>query len=211
MDRKPLQTWVHPSHRVVLLGDACHPMLARLFSFPLLPSPLCGTHASCLTVVVVSLPQPYRAQGAAMALEDAAVLGALLARLAHPAELAPLLRAYEDLRRPRTAETQRQSRMNRRIFHLGDGPEQERRDAEMRRAARAEEEEGRRASYAVRAEGREGREGKEGREGREHREAGNANQWADEDKNVAQFGYDADEAVERWWREGGEKLVRAAS
>ena len=134
-----------------------------------------------------------------MALEDAAALGALLARLAHPAELAPLLRAYEDLRMPRTAETQRQSRLNRRIFHLGDGLEQERRDAEMRRAARAEEEEG---SSGV---------GAEGREGREHREAGNANQWADEDKNVVQFGYDADEAVERWWREGGEKLVRAAS
>lgn len=37
MDRKPLETWVHPSGKVVLLGDACHPML------------------------------PYRAQGAAMA------------------------------------------------------------------------------------------------------------------------------------------------
>jgi 2-polyprenyl-6-methoxyphenol hydroxylase-like FAD-dependent oxidoreductase len=27
MDRKPLSTWVHPKGRVVLLGDACHPML----------------------------------------------------------------------------------------------------------------------------------------------------------------------------------------
>ena len=27
MDRKPLETWVHPDGRVVLLGDACHPML----------------------------------------------------------------------------------------------------------------------------------------------------------------------------------------
>ena len=27
MDRKPLNTWVHPKGRLVLLGDACHPML----------------------------------------------------------------------------------------------------------------------------------------------------------------------------------------
>ncbi|RPD58173.1 FAD/NAD(P)-binding domain-containing protein [Lentinus tigrinus ALCF2SS1-7] len=167
MDRKPLQTWIHPSYRVVLLGDACHPML------------------------------PYRAQGAAMAIEDAAVLGNLLSRLSHPAQLKPLLQAYEDLRLPRTAETQRQSRLNQKIFHLPDGPEQEQRDAEMRRAAEAELQ-----------RMREGKRVPE--EKQEHWEAGNANQWADEDKNVAQFGYDADEAAERWWREGGEKLVRAA-
>ena len=29
MDRKPLDTWVHPKGRLVLLGDACHPMLVR--------------------------------------------------------------------------------------------------------------------------------------------------------------------------------------
>ncbi len=27
VDRKPLKTWIHPSSRVVLLGDSCHPML----------------------------------------------------------------------------------------------------------------------------------------------------------------------------------------
>ena len=30
MDRKPLERWVHQDGRVVLLGDACHPMLVRL-------------------------------------------------------------------------------------------------------------------------------------------------------------------------------------
>ena len=29
MDRKPLNTWVHPQDRVTLLGDACHPMLVK--------------------------------------------------------------------------------------------------------------------------------------------------------------------------------------
>ncbi len=126
-----------------------------------------------------------------MAIEDAAVLGNLLSRLTSPTQLKPLLQAYEDLRLPRTAETQRQSRLNQKIFHLPDGPEQELRDADMRRAAEAEL---KRAAH----------------EQRVHREAGNANQWADEDKNVAQFGYDADDAVERWWKEGGEKLTNAA-
>lgn len=27
MDRSPLKTWIHKSNKVVLLGDACHPML----------------------------------------------------------------------------------------------------------------------------------------------------------------------------------------
>ena len=29
MDRRPLERWVHQDGRVVLLGDACHPMLVR--------------------------------------------------------------------------------------------------------------------------------------------------------------------------------------
>lgn len=36
---------------------------------------------------------------------------------------------------------------------------------------------------------------------------GNANQWADKEKSAMQFGYDADEAAERWWREGGEQVI----
>ncbi|TFY78523.1 hypothetical protein EWM64_g5491 [Hericium alpestre] len=59
MDRSALEHWVHPKGRVALLGDSCHPML------------------------------PYRAQGAAMAIEDAAVL------------------AYEDLRYMNLSFTQR--------------------------------------------------------------------------------------------------------
>jgi salicylate hydroxylase len=47
-DLPPLKRWVHPGGKVVLLGDACHPML------------------------------PYLAQGAAQATEDAATLAAAL-------------------------------------------------------------------------------------------------------------------------------------
>ncbi|OBZ73032.1 3-hydroxybenzoate 6-hydroxylase 1 [Grifola frondosa] len=158
MDRQPLDTWIHQSGRVVLLGDSCHPML------------------------------PYRAQGAAMAVEDAAVLGNLLSRLSSIAQLTPLLYAYQELRLPRTADTQRQSRLNQKIFHLPDGPEQQTRDSDMRRAMELD------------LRSLEDRSAIETLEG-------NYNQWADQKKNEAQFGYDADEAAERWWREKGEREI----
>lgn len=74
-----------------LLGDAAHPML------------------------------PFVAQGAAMAIEDAAVLAACLAGSATPADAAAALRRYEALRRPRTAKLQRLARYNARLFHLAGG------------------------------------------------------------------------------------------
>ncbi|KAG9050167.1 hypothetical protein FS837_007281 [Tulasnella sp. UAMH 9824] len=147
MDRKPLDTWVHPSGKVALLGDACHPML------------------------------PYRAQGAAMAVEDGAVLGNLFSRLSHPSQITPLLYAYETLRLPRTAKVQASSRLNQYIFHLEDGPEQVKRDQEMRQAMHGEE------------------------------GVNNPNQWADKRKTVELMGYDADKAVDEWWAERGEKEI----
>ncbi|ELU37079.1 salicylate 1-monooxygenase [Rhizoctonia solani AG-1 IA] len=109
-DRLPLDTWIHKSNKVVLLGDACHPML------------------------------PYRAQGAAMAIEDGCVLGNLFSRVSNPSQVPYFLRAYETLRLSRTANTQAQSRLNQKIFHYEDGPEQEARDASMRAAMRGETE-----------------------------------------------------------------------
>ena len=78
--------------------------------------------------------QPYRAQGSAMAVEDAAVLGNLLSRISSPNELKLLLRAYQSIRHARASATQMDSRMNQHIFHLPDGPQQEARDASMRAA-----------------------------------------------------------------------------
>ena len=94
MDRDSLYKWaLHdraPMGRwgegaVTLLGDACHPTL------------------------------PFMAQGAAMAIEDAAVLaGCLVAADSVPAGLM----RYESLRRQRTARVQNGSRRNARLFHL---------------------------------------------------------------------------------------------
>lgn len=75
-----------------LLGDAAHPML------------------------------PFVAQGAAMAVEDAAVLAASVAGGADAgagdAAVATALRRYEASRLPRTARVQRLARGNARLFHL---------------------------------------------------------------------------------------------
>jgi len=74
--------------RVALLGDACHPMT------------------------------PYMAQGAAMAIEDAAVLAGELSR--SPVDPAGALRRYEQARQTRTARIQRAARRNDFTYHLGE-------------------------------------------------------------------------------------------
>ncbi|TCD67710.1 hypothetical protein EIP91_012007 [Steccherinum ochraceum] len=158
MDRQPLDTWISPSGKVALLGDACHPML------------------------------PYRAQGAAMAIEDAAVLGNLFSHISHVSQIQPLLQAYQDLRLPRASETQAQSRLNQKIFHLPDGPEQEARDANMRKAMEME-------LRLVRGEEVE------------DVTLGNFNQWADQTKSAIQYSYDADKVAEDWWHNTGKYTI----
>jgi salicylate hydroxylase len=83
---------------VTLLGDAAHPML------------------------------PFMAQGAAQAIEDAAVLARCLSSIDDPPAA---LRRYEDFRRDRTAEVQQAARQNAVLFHLPDGAEQQSRDARL--------------------------------------------------------------------------------
>ncbi|KAJ7789631.1 hypothetical protein B0H14DRAFT_3573223 [Mycena olivaceomarginata] len=145
-DRDPLARWVHPAGKLALLGDACHPML------------------------------PYRAQGAAMAVEDAAVLGVLFSHVTSRHQIQPLLHAYQVLRHSRTTRTQLEARQNQTIFHLPDGREQAARDQSMR-------------------EGMEDALRQERGEPSIYGSAGNANVWADRTKNRIQFLYDAEEAA----------------
>lgn len=71
--------------RITLLGDACHPTL------------------------------PFMAQGAAMAIEDGAVLASCVAA---STDITAGLQHYEGLRRERTSRIQDGSRRNARLFHL---------------------------------------------------------------------------------------------
>ena len=79
VERDPLPRW--GEDRIVLLGDACHPMT------------------------------PYMAQGAAMAVEDAAVLSRCLQRI-EPDCIPAALRRYELTRKERTSRVQLTSREN---------------------------------------------------------------------------------------------------
>jgi salicylate hydroxylase len=98
-----MPTWSHPAGRFTLLGDACHATL------------------------------PYLAQGAAQAIEDAAVLGHLFEKITHKSQLSDLLAIYEALRKPRTTRVVSAStHYGREIFHLHDGPRQQERDRQMR-------------------------------------------------------------------------------
>jgi len=84
--------------RLALLGDAAHAML------------------------------PFFAQGAAQAIEDAAVLADCLAGVAS-SQVPQALQRYEARRRPRASQVQLMSRGREMRNHLPDGPEQRARDA----------------------------------------------------------------------------------
>ena len=96
---------------VALLGDACHPTL------------------------------PHLAQGAAQAIEDAAVLGVLLARLpdAEPGTIERHLRAYESVRKERAETLVEMAAASGRALHLGESEaraERDRQFAEVKRSGR---------------------------------------------------------------------------
>ena len=88
-DRAPLDKWF--DKRVVLLGDACHPML------------------------------PFLAQGAAMAIEDAWVLSAKLDKASKDPDsnsIKKYLQSYQLTRRARTIKVQKEASANMKRFHL---------------------------------------------------------------------------------------------
>lgn len=99
-DRPARERW--SAGRVVLLGDAAHPML------------------------------PTFAQGAAQAIEDAALLAAVAGSAASP-EIPRALDLYTRLRFPRVRRIQDLAKRNSIMFHLPDGPRQRERDARIAR------------------------------------------------------------------------------
>ncbi|KIL59725.1 hypothetical protein M378DRAFT_970132 [Amanita muscaria Koide BX008] len=157
MARLPLKSWVHPSGRMALMGDACHPML------------------------------PYRAQGAAMAIEDAAVLGNLFSRVTSKSQIPTLLEAYQAIRYERATGTQLTSLSLQKVFHYPDGPEQEARDAAMREEM----------ERTIKGEGISN-----------NRDGQNPNAWVDKGNKDALLGYDADVAVKEWWIKHGDVLAQ---
>lgn len=71
------------------------------------------------------------AQGAAQAVEDGAVLGALFDRIERRSQIPDLLTIYEQLRKKRTTCVVRGSTALRDIFHMEDGDRQRERDRQL--------------------------------------------------------------------------------
>jgi salicylate hydroxylase len=69
---------------------------------------------------------PMAAQGAAQAIEDGAALAAILAPQRD--DIPSALARYEAVRKPRATRLQELSAINRKRFHLPDGPAQQERD-----------------------------------------------------------------------------------
>jgi hypothetical protein len=71
-------------------------------------------------------------QGAAMAFEDAAVLGVLFASLKTKEQVPDILTIFEQVRQLRTLEVSRRSAAMRDVFAIPDGPKQQERDRQLR-------------------------------------------------------------------------------
>ena len=82
-DRLPMKQW--SKGRIIVLGDAAHPML------------------------------PFLAQGAAMAIEDGAVLANCIDNFD---EVEEALKYFEKIRKPRTSYVQSAARRNAKVLHL---------------------------------------------------------------------------------------------
>ncbi|KAF1958975.1 FAD/NAD(P)-binding domain-containing protein [Byssothecium circinans] len=99
---KPLEKWVSPGSKLVIIGDAAHAMV------------------------------PYMSEGAAMAVEDGAALAEVLSFMTLPSQLPDALKTFERVRVLRTGQMQEASLVNGKLWHFADGPEQRARDAAMK-------------------------------------------------------------------------------
>lgn len=99
---KPLDSWLSPAGKLLIIGDAAHAMV------------------------------PYMSEGAAMAVEDGAALAEILSLIESPSELCAALKIFERRRILRTGQMQEASLVNGKLWHFADGPEQEARDTAMR-------------------------------------------------------------------------------
>jgi 2-polyprenyl-6-methoxyphenol hydroxylase-like FAD-dependent oxidoreductase len=90
----PLSTWIAPSNKLIMLGDAAHAMV------------------------------PYMSQGAAMAVEDGAAIGEVLNFIQSRDQLRLALEVFEQVRMKRSYQMQEASLLNGKLWHFADGLEQ---------------------------------------------------------------------------------------
>jgi len=98
----PIEDWVDEHGRMVIIGEAAHPLPAGSL------------------------------QGGAMAVEDAAVLAKLFSHLRDKDQISTFLHAFQDLREDRCASVVHTEQCNLYFQMLPTGPQQEQRDQDMR-------------------------------------------------------------------------------
>jgi salicylate hydroxylase len=167
-----LEQWTNDTNNVILVGHAAHPLTVRM-GFVLF-DPTWFAHP---------LLQPSGSQHTAVAIEDAAALGALFSGLSSRNQLPALLSAFEDVRLPRTTDLAFSERSMVDFICLPPGPARTARDAGFRRAAMARVDDWEDAPDEIIAEG-----------------------WSG---YVVQWAYDAEEAVEDWWAKWGTMFEHA--
>jgi len=111
-------------------------------------------------------------QGAAMAVEDGAALATSLSKIRCKEEVPDALHAFQHERMSRSYGMQAASLVNGRIWHFPDGPLQQARDLGMKAEV----------------------------EGKPFVES--TNQWSDPMTQLWAYGYDAERAMEEYWRSG---------
>lgn len=154
----PLATWSSQSGRTTLLGDAAHAM------------------------------SPHAAQGAAMSLEDAAVLGECLDHAKDLQDLRLALERYEVIRKPRVERIAEIARTNGTLWVVPDGPLQEARDQRFKTVM--EEDEKERANL-----------GREGMQARRKLAPDKGGKWPQPGVLMWVYGYDAVAEAARYLQE----------
>lgn len=119
-----MEEWVDQSGRLVLIGEAAHPLLVSQFS-------------CCVPVGLYLLAyQPCSMHGPSLAMEDAVVFGVLFSRLRNYGQIPILTEAYQDLRMSRCKMVNEGELNNARLVWMPPGKAREQRDAYMK-ASRA--------------------------------------------------------------------------
>jgi salicylate hydroxylase len=157
------EDWADESARIVLIGEAAHPFPV---TFPL----AAGVFLDTQTL----FSQPCSMHNCSLAVEDAAVFGALFSRLRSPDQIQVLMEAFQELRQPRCLMAHRAEIANTALLWLPPGQERDARDKKMRKAMLEN--------------------GKEPDEGRLRQ------QW---EQFGVMFAYCAGEEAEDWWHRWG--------
>jgi salicylate hydroxylase len=142
-----------------------------LLSAPKLPKWIADSNKVLIMGDAAHAMVPYMSQGAAMAVEDGGALASLLSLIETRDEIPFALKVFESERMKRSGQMLDASLLNGKLWHFKDGPEQRLRDLSMR-----PEVEGKSYSWS-------------------------ANQWSDPVTQWWAYGYDAEEDVERAFRE----------